>query len=409
LSTPREKLDSWTAVRAERVRRRVRLLSGLFSLFTLMMCFVFDPMTFRQHPQARWLHLLFSVLLGAVWLYNSRPRTLSQVEWFTTVVWSIDLVMGNLLVRWIDPELVSQLVAGNVLSMLVLAPLSLMSWRACLALLAVCEVSVMAVIGWRFGGALPGYLWPMTPLILPTVGAVLLVARHQSIERAEFFAREELTEAKVSTALRAQYDAFLMELHDGVQGTLSRAAVLLDASSRPSGSEGEAAPQSTRLAAVSSAVREALEESASMLSVLEGAPEDWAQLVSEVRHLCASMCEGAGLELKFVADGSSTISLAPVVGHALRRVAREAMNNVVRHSGARSVRCELQLDGDAVHLSVRDDGDGLSAPKSEAGRGLGIMRRRAERLGGVCTIADHAEGGVAVEVTVPVGSRTFMR
>jgi two-component system sensor histidine kinase UhpB len=375
--------------RRSRVQRRVRAFSGVTSLLMVLLFFAFDPMIFAHHPRTRWLHAAHAAALAALWLLLHRPWPLRALERLTVAVWSLVILCSNLPARWVEPEVVPQMVAGNALSMIVAFALSRLSWQACLVLNALTEASLLAVLWWRFPGGLPAYLWPMAPLVPLAVGAVLLVARNERLERAEF----ESEAVRVRLALRAQSDAFLMELHDGVQGTLSRAAVLLDASAR----EG---PQTPRVAAAGSAVREALEESGAMLAVLEAAPEPWALLVADARHLLASACEGAQLQLRFDAsDGDGT--LPPAVAHALRRIAREAINNVVRHAGARAVACELARDAAVVRLRVRDDGRGL-AGAPDGGRGLGIIHRRAAQVGGTCTIGDHPDGGVLVDVAIPM-------
>lgn len=77
---------------------------------------------------------------------------------------------------------------------------------------------------------------------------------------------------------------------------------------------------------------------------------------------------------------------------------REAVTNVVKHSGA--TRCEVRLarqNGSAV-LDVRDDGRG--ATSLDGGSGLAGMRERVELVGGKLDVAVGA-GGLRLQVTVP--------
>jgi len=77
---------------------------------------------------------------------------------------------------------------------------------------------------------------------------------------------------------------------------------------------------------------------------------------------------------------------------------REAVTNVVKHSGAR--RCDLSLsrENGLVHLSIADDGRGASS--LDGGHGLAGMRERVSRAGGSVSV-NGAGHGVTVEVTVP--------
>ncbi|CAN5173206.1 hypothetical protein BH11ACT1_BH11ACT1_19000 [soil metagenome] len=75
---------------------------------------------------------------------------------------------------------------------------------------------------------------------------------------------------------------------------------------------------------------------------------------------------------------------------------REAVTNVVRHSGAR--RCEIELAGRA--LVVRDDGCGPDGPgalpqpaSASDGSGLIGLRERADTVGATLTAGRSALGG----------------
>ncbi|GGJ91108.1 histidine kinase [Pilimelia anulata] len=82
----------------------------------------------------------------------------------------------------------------------------------------------------------------------------------------------------------------------------------------------------------------------------------------------------------------------------LARVIREAVTNVVRHSGARHCTVRLRPDG----VEVVDDGAGPppGADPLAAGDGLAGLRQRVEAAGGVLTIGDRADGAPGFQLTV---------
>lgn len=83
-------------------------------------------------------------------------------------------------------------------------------------------------------------------------------------------------------------------------------------------------------------------------------------------------------------------------------IVREALANVVRHSGAR--RAEVILDGDAetVRVVVRDDGCGFQPEGARArGQGLGNMAARAAAIGGVLAVRSTPGTGTVVDLVVP--------
>lgn len=75
--------------------------------------------------------------------------------------------------------------------------------------------------------------------------------------------------------------------------------------------------------------------------------------------------------------------LPPPVEQAFFRVAQEALANVARHSGARTVSLSLVREGHQVRLQVIDDGSGFDEDAAQAkGMGLRNMRERMEGAGG---------------------------
>ena len=66
---------------------------------------------------------------------------------------------------------------------------------------------------------------------------------------------------------------------------------------------------------------------------------------------------------------------------------------------------ELCSEGGTLLVRVRDDGVGLPAGAARPGLGLRSMAERARELGGRCTVAPAAGGGVEVAAVLPVGGR----
>jgi len=87
---------------------------------------------------------------------------------------------------------------------------------------------------------------------------------------------------------------------------------------------------------------------------------------------------------------------------ALAWCLREAVTNVIRHSGARTCHISLTRDGDTLTLTVRDDGRGASRPGAgpEAGAGLHGLSERLAAVGGQLRLSPN-NGGFCLSATVP--------
>ena len=78
---------------------------------------------------------------------------------------------------------------------------------------------------------------------------------------------------------------------------------------------------------------------------------------------------------------------------------REAVTNVVKHSGAKRCAVSLSRDNGLVRLSVEDDGHGASS--LEGGSGLAGMRERVSTAGGTFEVASGSGRGVEVKAAIP--------
>jgi signal transduction histidine kinase len=83
------------------------------------------------------------------------------------------------------------------------------------------------------------------------------------------------------------------------------------------------------------------------------------------------------------------------------RVLQEALNNVARHSGAKSASVRLRFLPSTLELEVQDHGTGFPERPNRRGIGLVAMRERAELMGGQIAFSRPPEGGTVVHLTVP--------
>src|SRR5215213_2877567 len=89
------------------------------------------------------------------------------------------------------------------------------------------------------------------------------------------------------------------------------------------------------------------------------------------------------------------------VGMELLRVIREALTNVRRHSGAKSVAVALAVEGSDLLIEVSDDGQGFD-PEAAPGVGLSGMRERAANVDGRLEIESEVGQGTSVRLRVAV-------
>ena len=116
----------------------------------------------------------------------------------------------------------------------------------------------------------------------------------------------------------------------------------------------------------------------------------------------APRLEAVGIELRWEVGG--TVPELPSLDAArclhLLRLVQEALNNAVRHSGAKTVLLRVEGVPDRVTVIVRDDGRGFDKERVE-GRGMTHMRQRARQLNGTLHWFP-GPNGVEVRLELPV-------
>jgi len=91
------------------------------------------------------------------------------------------------------------------------------------------------------------------------------------------------------------------------------------------------------------------------------------------------------------------------VRHNLFLTLKEALNNVVCHSGAGEVRLQLGIRNGVFQMMIQDNGRGFAHhPDEGLGNGLRNMRERVKQLGGRCDIASRAGKGTRILVVYPI-------
>ncbi len=107
-----------------------------------------------------------------------------------------------------------------------------------------------------------------------------------------------------------------------------------------------------------------------------------------------------GVVIAYAKTGASFPVEAGASVH-MYRILQEALNNVVRHSGAREAWVRLSFLRAEVQLEVEDHGKGFAPLPGRTGIGLVAMRERAGLLAGSLVIENLVGGGTLVRLHVP--------
>ena len=220
---------------------------------------------------------------------------------------------------------------------------------------------------------------------------------------SEAAARLRALSGRLLDAQESTRRAVARELHDEIGQALTAAKITLQALER----FPDPGTLADRLRGATHVVDRALNQVRSLSLELRPPLLDDLGLVPALRWLIDQAAQPAGLVVGFVSEGFAA-RLALAVETVCFRVAQEALNNVVKHSGARSVLLSVQVVQATLHLRVRDNGVGFDpvAARRRALRGgsLGLlsMEERATLAGGGIEWISAPERGTDVHAWFPL-------
>lgn len=135
-------------------------------------------------------------------------------------------------------------------------------------------------------------------------------------------------------------------------------------------------------------------------------PEAGSGLSAALGAMASELMSGSDVDLSLELDDVAALDgrLGPEAAHELVQIAREAVSNVARHSGATSARLSLRVEADAAILHIEDDGIGFD-PDQRFGSGhigLANLRDRAAALAGTLAIESEPGKGARIIVQLPL-------
>ena len=207
-----------------------------------------------------------------------------------------------------------------------------------------------------------------------------------------------LNEQSVQAAAADERSRIARELHDSVTQTLFTASVLAEATPRLWNKDQGIARQNMEKLSV--LIRGALAEMRSLLFELRSnalADQSLGQLLTTLAEATRAR---SNMTVSISDEGE--YSLTPEATMAFYRIAQEALNNVIKHAEATRVDIVLLRNAERVELRIRDDGRGFDPQAIPEGHlGIGIMRERAEKIGGDFRIQSTPGRGTEVSMIWP--------
>lgn len=191
-------------------------------------------------------------------------------------------------------------------------------------------------------------------------------------------------------------------LHDHLQQLLFAAQLRVRSLQLPAGT-------STVVSEIASMLDQGVQTCRTLAAELSPAALYEQGLIAALHWLAGQMREKHGLSVAIAAP--ERLLMNEDIGVALYQAAREALFNVVKHSGAQHAQLTVRSAAGLIRLMVRDAGRGFDvsqlSTRRSAGLGLPGISERVRALGGTLEIESSTEPtqrrGTCVMVLLPAG------
>lgn len=131
-------------------------------------------------------------------------------------------------------------------------------------------------------------------------------------------------------------------------------------------------------------------------------------LIAAIEWHLGEFGKRTGIHTNFYTSDAET-NLPAEQATGLFRIYQESMTNIARHANATEVTVELLLKDNFITMRVADNGKGFDVAYVGKRKTLGLlgMKERAEMMDGTFTILKKADGGMQIEVQLPLHSNEF--
>ncbi|MBN1250209.1 MAG: GAF domain-containing sensor histidine kinase, partial [Anaerolineae bacterium] len=229
----------------------------------------------------------------------------------------------------------------------------------------------------------------------------LLVVQSLAHQAAIAIENARLYEQASRLAVIEERQRLARELHDSVTQALYGVSLYAEAAARQLGS-GAAESASAYMRDVRDTAQEALREMRLLIFELRPSVLESEGLAVALQTRLESVEERAGLGVTFSVEGEAP--LPADVEEGLYRIAREALNNALKHAAAHNVSVTLDQGEEHIVLEIVDDGVGFDSAAAVQSGGLGLegMAERATQMGGDLSVESEPGLGTRVRVEVTV-------
>ena len=203
------------------------------------------------------------------------------------------------------------------------------------------------------------------------------------------------------SAAMAERNRLARELHDSVTQSLYSVTLYAEAAARLL-TAGQPLMAADHLRDLRDTAQEALREMRLLIFELRPPAIEKGGLAAALQARLDAVEGRGGMQTELSVTGAEQAERVPfAIQEELYQIAREALNNVLKHARAQHVRVHLDFQDTTTCVQVWDDGGGFDLAQVEDRGGLGLpgMEERAVKIGAELQVTSAPGQGTTVRVT----------
>jgi len=239
--------------------------------------------------------------------------------------------------------------------------------------------------------------WFLTAVALGLLGMIIGSVHYVSTQKLQ----RQLALMRQQEVLEKERARIARDLHDQLGANLTQVALLGEMAEDDRELPDEVAAHAQQICQTARDTTRALDE---IVWTVNPSNDTLDGLLNYVCKYAQEYLALAGLKYRLETPKELPATpISPELRHNVFLAAKEAVNNVVKHSGADSAWLRLKVSPDRFVLEIEDNGKGLTAADQNKGRnGLRNMRKRMEDVGGEFEFAVGENGGTRITLKAPI-------
>lgn len=243
--------------------------------------------------------------------------------------------------------------------------------------------------------------WFKFLVVLALTALIVWVARYVSHRRL----KSKLRQLEYENSIERERARIARDLHDDFGGSITQIRLLAERIKR----HAEPLEFKNAAAVLAAQTRQLSGELESIIWTVSPKNTTWNRLADFIRQYAMKFFRDTGINCTVQRpDDIPNAALRPEEQHNLLAIAKEAMNNALKHSRATQMQISFQHAEGKIIVEIRDDGVGFDTTDSHltTSNGLNNMRNRAKEIGATLTILSRPSDGTIIRFVHSISPST---